>query len=96
MEPSTSAAAREQGNSQGIDQEILSRIQHLDLTKNIIDRSQRALAYGGYSEVFKGILRRDGCTDADVAIKRLRFHVDETKVKKASPPVLLPGVLVSS
>ena len=95
MSSPTAAAAREQGDSNSIDQEILSRIQHLDLTKNITDKSRRALAYGGYSEVFKGLLHKDGHKDVDVAIKRLRFHVDETKVKKASP-LMLPLVLFAS
>ena len=64
---------------------ILSRIQHLNVTDNIIDRSRSAVAYGGFCEVFRGHLRQDGCENLAVAIKRLRFHVDEEKVEKVGP-----------
>ena len=66
-----------------VDQVILSRIQHLDVTRNIEDRSPTSVAYGGYSEVFTGRLRRAGNERVDVAIKRLRFHVGEAKALKA-------------
>ena len=90
MASSSTATAREQGNSRSIDQDVLSRIQHLDVTKHIISRSQSAVAYGGFCEVFRGRLLLDEREHVDVAIKRLRFHVNETNVKKAGPPELLP------
>ena len=73
-----------QASSKGIDRGILSLIQHLDITANVTYKSQSVAAYGGFSEVFRGRLRRDGHTKThiDIAIKRLRFHVDEEKVKK--------------
>ena len=71
-----------------VDQVILSRIQHLDVTKDIVHRSQSAVAYGGFSEVFKGCIRRDGCGVLGVAIKRLRFHTGEEKVMKVRPSLL--------
>ena len=85
MASSSVAGAREQDNPRSIDQDILSRIQHLNVTGNIVDRSQSAVTYGGFCEVFRGRLRQDGREHLDVAIKRLRFHVDEANVKKASP-----------
>ena len=66
-----------------INQDVLSRIRHLDITNNIEDRNQTSVAYGGYSEVFTGRLRRFGDEKVDVAIKRLRFHIGETKAMKA-------------
>ena len=80
----SSTAARGPDDSLSVDQEVLSRIQHLDVTKDITGRSRSAVAYGGFSEVFRGLLSRDGHRHVDVAIKRLRFHVDEAKVNKAS------------
>ena len=68
-----------------LDQDVLAHIQHLDLSNSIIDTFRKAIAYGGDSEVFRGCLRRDESEPLDVAIKRLRFHVDEEKVKKARP-----------
>ena len=92
---SSTARAREQGNPRSIDQDVLSCIQHLDVTDNIVDRSQSAVAYGGFCEVFKGRLRQDGRGHLDVAIKRLLFHVDEVNVKKAGPPVPPSAAYVS-
>ena len=74
--------------SKAINQDVLSRIQHLDVTKNIQDRSRTSVAYGGYSEVFTGRLRRVGNERVDVAIKRLRFHVGEEKALKVRPLAL--------
>ena len=95
MSPSA-ARAREQKDSRCIDQDVLSRIQHLNVTGNVVDKSQSAVSYGGFCEVFKGRLRQDGREHLDVAIKRLRFHVDEVKVKKAGPFILPYLVLVGS
>ena len=75
-------SSHEQSDSKSIDQDVLSRIQHLNVTERIIDKNRKAEAYGGYSEVFRGCLRRDGNVQVDVAIKRLRFHTGE-KVLKA-------------
>ena len=86
---SSATGIREQGHSNGLDQDVLARIQHLDLSNNITNRSQEAVAHGGYSEVFTGLLTRDGNEPLGVAIKRLRFHVGEAKVKKASPSLTL-------
>ena len=83
MASSSAAGARGQ---KSIDKAILSRIQHLDVTRNITDRSQATIAHGGYSEVFSGCLRRVGNDQVDVAIKRLRFHTGEKKVLKARLP----------
>ena len=95
MVSSSTATAREQGNSRSIDQDVLSCIQHLDVTDNIVDRSQSAVAYGGFCEVFKGRLHRYGRKHLDVAIKRLRFHVDKAKVEKAGPLVLTSVTCIS-
>ena len=89
MTSSSAAGAREQSDLRGTDQDILSCIQHLNVTENIIDRSRSAVAYGGFCEVFRGRLRQDGRKHLDVAIKRLRFHVDEAKVEKAGSHFLL-------
>ena len=94
--PPSAARAREQKDSRCIDQDVLSRIQHLNVTGNVVDRSQSAVTYGGFCEVFTGRLRQDGRDHLDVAIKRLRFHVDEVKVKKAGPLVLPPVACISS
>ena len=72
------------GKRKSFEKDVLARIQHLDISKDIIDKSSTATDYGGFSEVFRGQLRRDGLGVVDIAIKRLRFHVDEEKVKKAS------------
>ena len=96
MLSSSVASVRERGDSRSIDQDVLSRIQHLNVTENITDRSQSAIAYGGFSEVFRGHLHRGGDVHVDVAIKRLRFHVDEEKVKKAGPLVFPSVECVSS
>ena len=98
---SSTAGAREKGHSSSLDQDalacfdqdvldcidqnVLACIQHLDLSNNIAVRTREAFAYGGYSEVFTGLLLRDGNEPSVVAVKRLRFHVDEEKVKKARP-----------
>ena len=91
---SSAASAREQGDSKTIDQNVLSRIQHLDVTQHITDKSQKAVAYGGYCEVFKGCVRRVETGETDVAIKRLRFHTDEEKVLKVRPSSLIVEELV--
>ena len=96
MVSSSTATAREQGNSRSIDQDVLSRIQHLNVTGNVVDKSQSAVSYGGFCEVFRGRLRQDGREHLDVAIKRLRFHVDEANVKKASPLTFVSLVSVDS
>ena len=84
MASSSSTGARAQGHAKAIDKDVLSRIRHLDVTENITDRSRTTVAHGGFSEVFKGRLRKDGTErpEADVAIKRLRFHVNEEKIKE--------------
>ena len=75
----------EQVESKSFDPDVLSHIKHLDISKYITDKSPTAIAYGGFSEVFRGQLQRDSDEHehVGVAIKRLRFHVDESKVKKA-------------
>ena len=85
MASSSAAGAHEQGDSKSksIDQDVLARIQHLDVTEHITDRSQTTVARGSYSEVFTGLLHRVGDVQVSVAIKRLRFHTGEAKVMKA-------------
>ena len=78
-----SSSAASAPSPKAINQDVFFRIQHLDVTRNIEDRSQSSVAYGGYSEVFTGRLRRVGNERVDVAIKRLRFHVGEAKAVKA-------------
>ena len=85
---SSATSVRAQGDSKNINQDVLSRIQHLDVTEHITDKSQGTVAHGGYSEVFRGCLRRVGNGQVDVAIKRLRFHTGEEKVMKARPSSL--------
>ena len=86
MESTSAAAVRRQ---KGIDKAILSRIQHLDVTANLTDKSHETVGHGGYSEVFTGRLHRVGNGQVDVAIKRLRFHTGEEKVLKARPSSLI-------
>ena len=83
MASSSIAGAHKLDGSKGVDQDVLSRIRHLDVTAHITDRSQETVAHGGYCEVFTGRLHRVGYDQVHVAIKRLRFHVDETNVEKA-------------
>ena len=85
-----SSSSTEQDNPRSIDQDVLARIQHLDLSDKITGMGRSAVAYGGFCEVFRGRLLLDEREYLDVAIKRLRFHVNETNVKKAGPLVLLP------
>ena len=61
--------------------EVDCRLQHLKLTCRIIQRSQRALGNGGFSEVFQGKCHIDGRGELTVAIKRLRFHVENVNFK---------------
>ena len=75
-------------DARNLDGDILARIQHLDLSNNITDRSREAVAYGRYSEAFTGLLHRGENEPLRVAIERLRFHVDEEKVKKVRPLLL--------
>ena len=79
-----------------IDKAILSRIKHLDVTAYITYESQKAVAYGGCCEVFKGCVRRDENSEVSVAIKRLRFHTGEEKVLKARPSSLIVEELAGS
>ena len=74
----------------GINQDVLSRVRHLDVTQNITDRSQKTVAHGGYCEVFTASLHRIGSdqVQVQVAVKRLRFHTGETKVMEAGPSLL--------
>lgn len=71
---------------------ILSRIQHLDLTGETISRSEKATGHGGFSDVFKGRCQKEGMGELDVAIKRLRFHVDNIEFTKVSLPSFLSGI----
>ena len=88
MASSSTAGAHKQDGSKSIDQDVLSRIRHLDVTRNITDRSQKTVAHGGYSDVFIGRLRRGEKEQVHVAIKRLRFHTGEAKVMEARPSLL--------
>ena len=83
MASSSAAGVR----AEGINQDVLSRVRHLDVTRNITDRSRKAVAYGGYCEIFKGCLQREN-DQMLVAIKRLRFHIGATKVMEAGPSLL--------
>ena len=84
-----------QVNSLGTAGGVISRIQHLNITKSITYRNPKAAGYGGFSEVFRGRFQ-DGESDVDVAIKRLRFYLDEANITKAGQPVLSSVVPVSS
>ena len=92
----SAAGAREQGRSNSLGQDILARIQHLDLSDNITDRSRKSVAHGGYCEVYTGRLHRGKKERVHVAIKRLRFHTGEEKVMKARPSLLSSGEVASS
>ena len=95
MESTPADGSRKRANL-SLDQDVLLRIRHLNVTENITDRGQTTVAYGGYSEVFRGRLYKVGDGQVDVAIKRLRFYVDEAKVKKARPSFLFSKELDSS
>ena len=92
------SSASRQGDSKSINQDVLSRIQRLNVTGRITDMSQKAVAYGGYSEVFTGSLRTGEKMNGqvDVAVKRLRFHTGEEKVLEARPPLLIAEDLAGS
>ena len=85
MASSSATNAREQCDSNSVDQDALSRVRHLDVMKDITYKCQSVAAYGGYSEVFRGRLRKGVNVHVDIAVKRLRFHVDEAKVKRVRP-----------
>ena len=97
MESPPAGNARAQSDSKSIDQDVLSRIQHLNVTKHIItDSGQKTVAHGGYSEVCRGCLLRVGNEQVDVAIKRLRFHTGEEKVMKVHSSLLIAEKLIFS
>ena len=85
---SSTASTCEQDYSKIINQGILSRIQHLNVTELITDKSREAVAYGGNCEVFTGNLRRGVNGQVCVAIKRLRFHTGEERALEARPSSL--------
>ncbi len=65
---------------------LLADLHDLDLTGEIQDEDPFLTAHGGYCDVFRGKARRHG--GMQVAIKRLRVHVLESK---EAAKVLYPG-----
>jgi hypothetical protein len=66
------------------DTSILSQLPHLDLFGKIVVKEDEAKGFGAYSEVFKGRCRYGLRGEIDVAIKRLRFHVNSTDCSRVS------------
>ena len=95
MTSSSGTAAREPSGSKRIDPNVLLRIRHLDVTRNITDKSHKTVAHGGYSDVFRGRLRKSKKERVRVAIKRLRFNTGEKKVMKARPSLTVSDELLS-
>lgn len=65
-----------------VDKDILSCIRFLGQSAKIMQRSKKAVGLGGYSEVFRGRCLVEGRGQVDVAIKRLRFHIDDEAFTK--------------
>lgn len=65
-----------------VDNTVLSELMRLDLTKCLTSMSAEATGHGGFSEVFRGRAQIEGRVEADVAVKRLRFHVKTTDCKR--------------
>ena len=80
--PLASAATMDLAESSPSSMEVDSRLHHLKLSCRIIERSKRALGNGAFSEVFRGRCLIEGRGETDVAIKRLRFHVETTNLKR--------------
>lgn len=67
-----------------VDGTILSRLKHLDLSGHVTHISNEAKGHGGFAEVFRGrciVLERG---ELEIAVKRLRFHVNSTDCKQVS------------
>lgn len=67
-----------------VDTAILSELIQLDLTNCLMSMSAEATGLGGFSDVFRGRARIAGRGNVDVAIKRLRFHVQTSDCKRVS------------
>lgn len=67
-----------------IDREILNQLQHLDMSGLVVYKNRDARGQGAFSEVFMGNCHIRGHYKVDVAIKRLRFHIDSVDCKQAS------------
>ena len=72
--PSTSSLSEQK--LVGVDAAVLKRIRHLDASGGLTFRDSNARGQGAFSEVFMGRCRIKGLGEVDVAVKRLRFHVD--------------------
>ena len=68
--------------SSSIRESVFDRIRHLDLSDRITHRSAAVAGHGGLSEVFKGRCRLSDGEEASVAIKRLRYHLEDLDMNK--------------
>ena len=70
--------------SRNINQEVLSRTQFLGQVAKNVNKSKKAISLGGYSDVFHGRVFAEGRGEIDVAIKRLRLHIDDDRIASVS------------
>ena len=68
---------------------VFARVQHLDLSGRITLKNAIAAGHGGYSEVFKVSCRLHSGEEASVAVKRLRYHLDSSKMLEVRHFVVL-------
>ena len=67
-----------------LDEAVLARLKHLDITDKIKSMSRNAIGHGAFSEVFRGSAALASRGVVNVAIKRLRFHLDSMDCKRGS------------
>ena len=67
-----------------LDEAVLARLKHLDITDRIKSMSRNAIGHGAFSEVFRGSAALATRGVVNVAIKRLRFHLDSVDCKRVS------------
>lgn len=67
-----------------IDPTILALIPHIKLSDDSSLRQNKAIAYGAFGDVFRcrAIINEE--EEAEVAAKRLRFHLNPVAIKKVS------------
>lgn len=76
-----------------LDETILARLKHMDVTNSIVSMSRNAIGHGAFSEVFRGSARVEERGEIAVAIKRLRFHLESVDCKKVSETHLTSSYL---
>lgn len=69
-----------------IDKTVLAQLERFDLTGDVTQISNEARGHGGFAEVFKGRCTVVERGEIDIAVKRLRFHVNSIDCKQVSAP----------